>query len=90
VPGSVGPFEAAVVLGLTAGGMVDPASPDQQTRAVACAVLFHVVTVGSYAFLAMIGLSQERISLGEVLRAARQLASRNQKNEAETAPANVE
>ncbi len=90
VPGSVGPFEAAVVLGLTAGGMADPGSPEQQTRAVACAVLFHVVTVGSYAFLGMIGLSQERISLGEALRAARQLASRTKKSETGTAPANVE
>jgi glycosyltransferase 2 family protein len=76
VPGSVGPFEAAMVLGLTVGGMVEPNNPQQQARAVACSVLIHIVSTGSYAFLGVIGLGQERISFGEVLRSVRQLASR--------------
>ncbi len=79
VPGSVGPFEAAMVTGLTLGGMVDPNDPAQQARAVACAVLIHVVTTACYAFLGWIGLQQEKISLGDLLRAARQLGVRQKK-----------
>ena len=86
VPGSVGPFEAAMVLGLTVGGMADSANPEQQARAVACAVLIHIVTTGSYAFLGVIGLSQEHISIGEVMRSARQITVRPKK-EAVTASA---
>jgi hypothetical protein len=87
VPGSVGPFEAAMVLGLTVGGMADAANPQQQARAVACAVLIHVISTGSYAFLGVIGLAQEHISLGEVMRSARQITARPKK---ETVPASVE
>ncbi|MEP7285549.1 MAG: lysylphosphatidylglycerol synthase transmembrane domain-containing protein [Chloroflexota bacterium] len=77
VPGSVGPFEAAVVLGLTVSGMASAGVPEQQARAVAYAVLLHIVGVAQYAFLGFLGLSQEKISLGDVLRAARQLTSRS-------------
>jgi uncharacterized protein (TIRG00374 family) len=78
VPGSVGPFELAMVLGLTVGGMVEPNNPQQQARAFACSALIHLVATGSYAFLGVIGLSQEHISFGEVLRSVRQLAGRTQ------------
>jgi len=81
VPGNVGPFEAAIVFGLTAGGMVAAGDPAQQTRALAFAVLLHVLSVALYAFLGVIGLSQERISLGEVMRSARQLTSRSKSDE---------
>ena len=81
VPGNVGPFEAAIVFGLTAGGMVAAGDPSQQTKALAFAVLLHVISVGLYAFLGEIGLSQERISLREVMRAARQLTSRSKTEE---------
>jgi glycosyltransferase 2 family protein len=76
VPGSIGPFEAGMVAGLQIAGMADPGNPQSQARAAACAVLIHIVTVASYAFLGVLGLSQERISLGEVVRSARQMASR--------------
>jgi uncharacterized protein (TIRG00374 family) len=76
VPGSVGPFEAAIVLGLTAGGLVKPGLP--QERALAFAVLSHIVNIGSYAFLGVIGLAQEHISFGEVVRSARQLVSKKE------------
>jgi uncharacterized protein (TIRG00374 family) len=76
VPGNVGPFEAAVVLGLQAGGLAGGGLPEE--RAVAFAVLLHIVTVGSYAFLGFLGLAQERISFGEVVRSARQLASKKE------------
>jgi uncharacterized protein (TIRG00374 family) len=77
VPGNVGPFEAAVVVGLQAGGLVGGNLPEE--RAVAFAVLLHIVNVGSYAFLGFIGLAQERISFSEVVRSARQLASKKEK-----------
>src|SRR5207245_9052542 len=76
MPGSIGPFEAAMVAGLQIAGMADPGNPQSQARAAACAVLVHIITVASYAFLGVLGLSQERISLGEVVRSARQMASR--------------
>ncbi len=76
VPGSVGPFEAAMILGLNIAGLADPNNPQQQTRAIAFAVLMHIATTGSYAFLGVIGLSQEKISLGELLRSARQMTVR--------------
>jgi glycosyltransferase 2 family protein len=75
-PGSIGPFEWAMITGLRVGGLINPADPQAETRAFACAVLIHIVSVGSYAFLGVIGLSQERISLGEVIRSARQMAVR--------------
>jgi hypothetical protein len=50
-----------------------------EERAVAFAVLLHIVNVGSYAFLGFIGLAQERILFGEVVRSARQLASKKEK-----------
>ncbi len=91
VPGSVGPFEAATVAGLTISGMAAAGNAELQTRAVACAVLFHITTTGSYVVLGMIGLAQERISLGEVMRAARQMASRSTPpGNNEEAPASVE
>ncbi len=77
MPGSIGPFEAAMVAGLQIGGMITPGDPQSQARAAACAVLIHVVSVASYAFLGVIGLSQERISLGEVIQSARQMAARS-------------
>jgi uncharacterized protein (TIRG00374 family) len=80
VPGSVGPFEAAMVTGLILGGM----ATDKDPRAFACAVLVHLVVTASYAVLGWIGLSYEKISLGELLRSARQVTVR-QKTEEEPA-----
>jgi uncharacterized membrane protein YbhN (UPF0104 family) len=78
VPGSVGPFEAAVILGLQIGGLIDPARGLPQERAFAFAVLLHLLNVGTYALLGYIGLLRERVSLGEVMRAAVQTARRAQ------------
>lgn len=74
VPGSVGPFEAAVILGLQLGGMIDVAHP--QERAFAFAVLLHIVNVGSYTAMGLIGLAREKVTLREVVQAARQIARR--------------
>lgn len=84
VPGNVGPFEAASVFGLAAGGMAATGDPAQQTRALAFAVLLHLLSIVLFAFLGVIGLSQERISLGEVMRAARQFTSRSKPNNIST------
>ncbi|HRE46434.1 MAG TPA: lysylphosphatidylglycerol synthase transmembrane domain-containing protein [Aggregatilineales bacterium] len=76
VPGSVGPFEAAIILGLNAGGMVNAANP--QTSAFAFAVILHIVTVAMYAILGWIGLLSEKISFGEVIRSARRASAAKQ------------
>ena len=49
-------------------------------------MVLHIISVGVYAFLGFIGLSQEHISLGEVLSSARQMASRSKKADSEVAP----
>ncbi len=74
VPGSVGPFELAIIVGLQAGGMVDASNPSE--RAFAYAILLHVLTTGAYALLGVIGLSQEGVTFQEVIRSARQAAAR--------------
>lgn len=83
VPGSVGPFEAAVILGLQAGGMVG--GDNTPERAFAFAVILHVMNVALYVVTGLIGLSRQKISFGEVMRAARQLARRTR-----TEPVNAE
>jgi uncharacterized membrane protein YbhN (UPF0104 family) len=79
VPGSVGPFEAAVILGLQLSGMINASYPPE--RAFAFAVLLHIVNVGAYTVMGLIGLAQEKITLREVVGAARQVARRNKEQE---------
>lgn len=76
VPGSVGPFEAAVILGLQAGGMIGGENTPE--RAFAFAVMLHIMNVALYAVTGWIGLSRQKISFGEVMRSARQLARRRE------------
>jgi uncharacterized protein (TIRG00374 family) len=82
VPGSVGPFEAAIIVGLQLSGMVDPANGLPQERAFAFAVVLHLVNAACYVILGYIGLLQERVSLGEVFRAARTAVARKPAPEA--------
>ena len=77
MPGNIGPFEAAVIFGLTTSGLVLATNPQQQASALAYAVLLHIINIALYVVLGMLGLSQEHVSLGEVLRSARQLAARS-------------
>ncbi len=76
VPGSVGPFEAAIIVGLQLSGMVDPANGLPQERAFAFAVVLHLVNAACYVILGYLGLLQERVSLGEVFRVARDAIAR--------------
>ncbi|MCS6871510.1 MAG: lysylphosphatidylglycerol synthase transmembrane domain-containing protein [Anaerolineae bacterium] len=71
VPGSVGPFEAAIIVGLQLSGMVDPANGLPQERAFAFAVVLHLVNAACYVLFGYIGLLHERVSLREVFRTAR-------------------
>lgn len=52
VPGSVGPFEAAIIVGLQLSGMIDPANGLPQERAFAFAVVLHLVNAACYVILA--------------------------------------
>jgi glycosyltransferase 2 family protein len=83
-PGSVGPFELAVILGLSAGGMIDANNP--QEKAFAFAIFLHLINVFCYAATGMIGLGQERISFGEVIRLAQQLVGKKAEPTEESAP----
>jgi glycosyltransferase 2 family protein len=81
VPGSVGPFEAAVIVGLQAAGMVGGGNTSE--RAFAFAVVLHMMNVSLYAVSGMIGLFAEKVSFQEVLQGARQLSGRNKEAEAQ-------
>ncbi len=76
VPGNVGPFEAAVIAGLTFGGLLHSDSPDARAQALAYAVTVHVVNTGMYAFFGWIGLVQEQVSLRDLIRSAQALTKR--------------
>jgi uncharacterized membrane protein YbhN (UPF0104 family) len=73
VPGNLGPFEAAVVFGL-AGAELVPDTGD--ARAVAFALLLHVVNLLTYISAGLIGLWVENVGLGELTRAAQNLRAR--------------
>lgn len=75
VPGNLGPFEAAVVFGLAGAGMVESATA---APAVAFALLLHVVNLGTYILMGLIGLWAENVSLGDVTRAAQALRARQE------------
>jgi uncharacterized protein (TIRG00374 family) len=73
VPGNLGPFEAAVVFGL-AGAELVPDTAD--SRAVAFALLLHVVNLATYIATGLIGLWVENVGLSELTQAAQSLRSR--------------
>lgn len=73
VPGSVGPFEAAVVTGLAIAGL---APPELKARALAFAVLVHVANTGTFAVMGWIGLLQENITLAQIIQSAQALTRR--------------
>lgn len=82
VPGSVGPFEAAIVSGLAIGGLAG--TPELRARALAYAVVLHVINTGMYAFLGWIGLSQEQISLTQIVQSAQALTRRKRTDAPDT------
>jgi uncharacterized protein (TIRG00374 family) len=79
VPGNLGPFEASVAFGLAAAGLVDHAA---DAPSVAFALLLHLVNLGTYILLGLIGLWVEEVSLGEVTRAAQVLRTRQRESSA--------
>lgn len=81
VPGSVGPFELAVIAALAAVGFVPDGSADAKSRAVAFAVILHIVNVLSYVLTGYYGLLREKIGFGALLAAARSIGSRPQPEE---------
>ncbi len=80
-PGAVGPYEAGVVLALSLTGYDQP-----EGAAVAFAIVLHVVNTGVFVLMGTLGLLQEGISLGQVMRGARQVNGA----EAPSAPGIVE
>jgi uncharacterized protein (TIRG00374 family) len=75
VPGSLGPFEAAIVFALASTGLV---SEPTAAPAVAFALLLHAVNLLTYISAGLVGLWAEGVSLGEVTAAAQGLRARGQ------------
>jgi uncharacterized protein (TIRG00374 family) len=71
VPGSVGPFELAVITALGATGFVPDGDAEAKARALAFAVILHVVNVFSYVSTGYFGLIREKVGLGQLLESAR-------------------
>ncbi|MBN1565761.1 MAG: flippase-like domain-containing protein [Anaerolineae bacterium] len=71
VPGNLGPFEAAVVFALMSADLVGELT---DPRAIAFALLLHVVNLVTYIGAGLIGLWAEDVKLGDVTRAAQQIA----------------
>jgi len=67
-PGAVGPYEAGVVLALSLTGYDQP-----EGAAVAFAIVLHVVNTGVFVVMGTLGLLHQGISLGQVMRGARQM-----------------
>jgi len=66
VPGNLGTFEAAGVAGLYFAGIIAATEAPANAPAVAFSVLLHLMTLGGYVILGMIGLWAEQTSLGQV------------------------
>jgi uncharacterized protein (TIRG00374 family) len=65
-PGAVGPYEAGVVMALNWSDMGQP-----EGTAVAFAIVLHVLNTAVYAVMGVIGLLQQGVTLGQVMRGAR-------------------
>jgi hypothetical protein len=76
VPGSVGPFELAVILALRAAGLVNEGNADSEARAVAFAVILHLCNVFCYVSTGYLGLLREKISIGQIMESARNATRR--------------
>jgi uncharacterized protein (TIRG00374 family) len=83
VPASVGPFEFAMITGIRISSMQDPTPELAATRALAAAVLLHIAVTGSYAFMGVLGVSAENLTIGEIIRTAREFAGKIGRRKAE-------
>ncbi len=68
VPGAVGPYEAGVVMALSLTGFGQP-----EGAAVAFAIVLHATNLSVYTLLGVLGLLQQGVTLGQVVRGARNL-----------------
>lgn len=69
-PGAVGPYEAGVVVALSLTGFGQP-----DGAAIAFAIVLHVVNVGIYTVMGVLGLLHQGMSLGQVMRGAQGMDS---------------
>ncbi|MFN8417873.1 MAG: lysylphosphatidylglycerol synthase transmembrane domain-containing protein [Anaerolineae bacterium] len=73
LPGNVGPFEAAILVGMAAGGFNQDQFGEQS---LAYAIVLHILNAFSYVSCGWFGLHYEKITLGELIQRTRQMASR--------------
>lgn len=66
VPGNLGTFEAAGVAGLWIAGMIASADAPDNAPGVAFSLLLHMLSLGGYVILGIVGLWFEQTSLGQV------------------------
>jgi hypothetical protein len=84
LPGNVGPFEAAIIVGLGIAGYADEGASG---RAFAYAVLVHMLNVILWVGCGWYGLLRENITFNEMLTATRQVANRAKSPAAAPQPA---
>lgn len=68
VPGNLGTFEAAGVLGFYLAGMIGSVEAPENAPALAFSLLLHIMTLGLYTLLGLTGLWIEGTNLGQVRR----------------------
>jgi uncharacterized protein (TIRG00374 family) len=84
VPGNLGTFQAAGVAGLFFAGMVSSMEAPENAPAFAFSVVLHILNIGSYCALGVLGLYFEQVSVGQV-RAGMQSGSADGQTVSESA-----
>jgi glycosyltransferase 2 family protein len=79
-PSGVGTFQFAVIFALQVTGLIGAGNPPE--RATAYAVLIHAINVLCYVGTGLVGIGQERVSLGEVIQSARVMGTGKKAEEA--------
>ncbi len=66
VPGNLGAFQAAVVSALWISGMITSVSSPANVPAILIGVWLHILTLGTYLVLGLVGLSAEGLSIHQM------------------------
>jgi uncharacterized protein (TIRG00374 family) len=73
IPGNLGPFQAAVVGGLWIGGMIASVGSPDNVPAVTVGVWLHILTLGIYLVLGLVGISVEGITCRQIMQGLRKI-----------------
>ncbi|HVO43041.1 MAG TPA: lysylphosphatidylglycerol synthase transmembrane domain-containing protein [Aggregatilineales bacterium] len=81
LPASVGPFEFAMTTAIRISSL-DPGK--DATRALAAGVVLHIAVTAMYAFMGVLSVSAEHITIQEILRSAQTFAGNLRRRDART------